>query len=90
MRREERLVRMHRKTLEWQTKQICRKIMIEVVEDAVMESGWRQQTCRDIVVAMVEDAVLESRMKLCRQILEETVPERSWESTRDDGIRRSR
>ena len=80
MRREERLVRKHRKTLEWQTKQICRKIMMGVVEDAMMELRWRQQTCRDIVVAMVEDAVLESRMKLCRQILEETVLERSWES----------
>ena len=37
---EERLVRMHRKTLEWKTKQICRKIMMEVVEDPVMESRW--------------------------------------------------
>ena len=55
---------MHRKTLECQTKQICRNIMMEAVEDALMESRWRQQTYRDIVVAMVEDAVLESRMRL--------------------------
>ena len=50
---------MHRKTLEWKTKQIRRMIMMEV-----MESRWKQQTCRDIVVDMVEDAVLESRMRL--------------------------
>ena len=55
---------MHRKTLEWKTKQICRMIMMEVMEDAVMESRWKKQTCRDIVVDMVEDAVLESRMRL--------------------------
>ena len=50
--REERLVRKHRKTLEWQTKQTCRKIMMEVVEGAVMESRLRQQTRRDIVVGV--------------------------------------
>ena len=29
---------------------------------------------------LVEDAVLESRMRMCRQMVEETVLERSWES----------
>ena len=29
---------------------------------------------------MVEEALLESRMRLCRQMVEETVLERSWES----------
>ena len=71
---------MHRKTLECKTKQICRMIMMEAMEDAVMESRWKKQTCRDIVVDMVEDAVLESRMRLCRQLVEGTVLERSWES----------
>ena len=32
--------------------------------------------CRDIVVDMMEDKVLESRMRLCRQLVEETVLDR--------------
>ena len=48
------------------------RIMMKVIEEAVMESRWKQQICRDIVVDMMEDKVLESRMRLCRQLVEET------------------
>ena len=37
--REARLERMTKKALEWRTRQLCKMMVLEMVEDAVMESS---------------------------------------------------
>ena len=46
---------------------------MDLIEEAVMESDWRQQVCLDMVLEVVEGTMLESRMRLCKQLLIETV-----------------
>ena len=53
---------------------------MELMEDAMMESEWRQLSCRNIVLEVLEDAVIASRWRLCRQVMEESVLEVCWET----------
>ena len=77
---EERLESMKRKALEWKAMQTFKSIMMELMEDAMMESEWRQLSCRNIVLEVLEDAVIASRWRLCRQVMEESVLDVCWET----------
>ena len=60
--------------------QTCKSIVMELMEEAVLESEWRQENCMNMVLEVVEDAVLASRWKVCRQVLDESVLEVGWET----------
>ena len=78
--KEERLERMRQRTLEWKAKHECRAIIEDLIGDAMMESEWRQQACMEVVIDVMEGAVMESRLKMCKQLMLETVISNSWES----------
>ena len=48
--REARIDRMQRKALENKSMQTCKDIVMELVEEAVLESEWRQETCMNKVL----------------------------------------
>ena len=77
---EERLERVRRRALEWKTNHFCRGIILELLETAALESEWRQQTCMEVLMDVMEGAVMESRLKMCKQLMLETVIGSSWES----------
>ena len=45
----------------------------------MMEAEWNQQLCAELMLEVVEVAVLESRMKICKELILETVISDSWE-----------
>ena len=45
----------------------------------MMEAEWNQQLCAELMLEVVEVAVLESRMKICKELIMETVISDSWE-----------
>ena len=49
------------------------------MEEAILEAEWRQHSCTELVMEMVEAAVMESRLKLCKELILETVISDSWE-----------
>ena len=78
--REERLERVRRRALEWQTNHFCRGIILEMVETSIVEAEWRQQACMELVMDVMEGAVKESRQRMCKQIIVESVVCSSWQS----------
>ena len=77
---EARIERINKKGLEWKSGQICKMMVLKMVEDAVMESSWKLEMVRAIVTGLVEDTITESGRKLCEQITIAVVVARSWES----------
>ena len=77
--REERLERVRRRTLEWKTNHLCRLIILDQMETAMVEAEWKQQMCAELVLEGVGIAVMESRMKSCKELLMETVVRDCWE-----------
>ena len=75
-----RMERVRRRAMEWKTNHLCRGIILELMETTVVEAEWRQQSCIELVLDVVEGAVMESRMKVCKQMVLETVIADSWES----------
>jgi hypothetical protein len=78
--REARIERMRRKALEWKAAQTCKGIVMDLIEEAVLESEWREECSMSLVLEMVEDAVTASRERMCRSVLEESVLEVCWEA----------
>ena len=52
--REERLERMRIKALELKAMQTCKGIVMELMEDAVLESEWKQESCMNSVSIQME------------------------------------
>ena len=71
--REARIERMRRKALECKAAQTCKGIVMDLIEEAVLESEWREECSMSLVLEMVEDAVTASRERMCRSVLEESV-----------------
>jgi hypothetical protein len=94
---EERLERVRRRALEWKSNHLCRQIILEQMEAAILEAEWRQQSCTELMMEIMEAAMLESRMKLCREVVLEAIVTGSWEclevnrllrETKGDGLER--
>ena len=78
--REERLERVRRRALEWQTNYFCRGIILELVETSIVDAEWRQQACMELLMDVMEGVVKESRQRMCKQIIMESVFCSSWQS----------
>ena len=49
---EARLERINKKGLEWKSGQICKMMVLKMVEDAEMESSWKLEMVRAIVTGL--------------------------------------